>query len=65
MLRLVTVSFFCCLEGWCMVIVFDKKTPAAAYNNRTTSNRLVFFTVEMQLKFLKEKNLQSVQVNYE
>ena len=48
-----------------MVIVFDKKTPAAAYSNRTMSNRLVFFTVEMQLKFQKDKNLQSVKVNYE
>jgi len=50
------------VEGWCMVIVFDKKTPAAAYSNRTTSNRLVFFTVEMQLKFQKDKNLQSVKL---
>ena len=48
-----------------MVIVFDKKTPAAAYNNRTASNRQVFLTVEMQLKFLKDNNLKSVEVKSE
>ena len=58
------IRSICCLEGWCTVIVFDKKTPAAAYNNGITSNRLVFVAVEMQLKFLKDSNLNSVEVNY-
>ena len=67
------------LEDWCMVLVFDKKTPENAFNN-TKSNRVVgeqiflaliknipvqvLLTVAAQTIFLNDFKLKSVQVDH-
>ena len=67
------------LEDWCMVLVFDKKTPENAFNN-TKSNRVVgeqiflaliknmpvqvLLTVAAQTIFLNDFKLKSVQVSF-
>lgn len=49
------------IDDWCMVIVFDTKTPEAAYNE-LISERLIIFTVQDQIEFLNDYNLLSGQL---
>ena len=68
------------LEDWCMVLVFDKKTPENAFNNIKSNSRVVgeqiflaliknipvqvLLTVAAQTIFLNDFKLKSVQVDH-
>ena len=47
------------LDNWCTIIVFDKKTPTEEYE---ATKGLVLLTIEEQMRFRNEYQLQSIDV---
>ena len=54
------------LEDWCMVLVFDKKTPENAFN-RTKSNRVVGYNIYLLVNFCLNESysLLLLKLNFE